>query len=103
MAERYIKLEGNIYFDSKEKAIVKSMGSRFVFLRHDRRTKDAPVAQEKRKYNKTNKNFMPLGGNLFFDKITKQLYRKTGENLVLYSKDRRKESKPVTKDRRTSR
>ncbi len=97
---RYIHLKEKLYFDTKEKTIVRHMGNRYVFVRHDRRTRSAPVKSEKRASDRTMKSLLHLERNLFFDKKTNQIYKKTGDKLVLYSKDRRKQNKPVPKDRR---
>lgn len=100
MSTRYVHLDGNLYFDTKDKAIVKHMGDRFVFLRHDRRTRKVAVKDEKREFNKLSEDMIPVASGLYFDKKLKQLYKKTGNNLVLYAKDRRKETKKVPMDRR---
>jgi len=98
---RYVHLKENLYFDSKEKAIVRNMGNRYVFVRHDRRTRPASGARVERRASERNKKSMiTVERGLYFDKNTNQLYKKTGDKLVLYSKDRRKSSKPVAKDRR---
>jgi len=97
---RYVHLNENLYFDSKERVIVRSMGSRYVFVRHDRRTHSSPVRSEKRASERTMKTLMQIERGLYFDKKTNQIYKKTGDKLILYSKDRRKTGKPVTKDRR---
>jgi len=103
MSTRYVHLDGNLYFDTKDKTIVKNMGDRYVFLRHDRRTKTVSVEDEKREFNKKSENLIPVSSGLYYDKKLRQLYRKTGNNLVLYSKDRRKETKKVHVDCRKNR
>lgn len=100
MAERYIKLQNNLYFDTKDRVIVKNMGGRFVFVRHDRRRKDIPMPDEKRAPEKAIKGMKQISNNLFFDPNTKQIYKQIGDKLILYSKDRRKETKQVTIERR---
>ncbi len=100
MSSRYVHLEGNIYFDTKDKVIVKNMGGRYVFLRHDRRTKNIPVEDEKREFNKKSADLIPVSSGLFYDKKLRHLYKKIGNNLVLYSKDRRKTQKTVQFERR---
>jgi len=100
MADRYINIKGNLYFDTKDRVIVKNMGNRYVFVRHDRRRENIPVENEKRKTENIMKTMLPIGKNLFFDKNTKSIYKMQGDKLVLYSKDRRKENKPVKVDRR---
>ncbi len=100
MAERYIKLQDNLYFDTKDRVIVKNMGGRFVFVRHDRRRKDIPMPDEKRAQEKLKKGMKQIGTNLYFDPNTKQIYKQIGAKLVLYSKDRRKETKKVEVERR---
>jgi hypothetical protein len=98
--ERYMHLKGNIYYDTKDKVIVQSLGNRFVFLRHDRRSKPSSVAQGKREEDKLTKGFIQVQGTLYFDKNTRQLYKKLGKNMVLYTKDRRKTTGKVPVDRR---
>lgn len=98
--ERYMHLKGNIYYDIKDKVIVQHLGNRYVFLRHDRRTKSASVTEGKREEDKLTKGFIQVQGTLYFDKNTRQLYRKLGKNMVLYTKDRRKTAAKVGVDRR---
>ena len=102
MAERYMHLEGNLYFDTQDRVIVRSMGTRFVYVRHDRRTRSASVGVERRSDAKASKNLIQLDRGLLFDRVTKQIYKVIGGKRVLYSKDRRKERKQVTKERRKS-
>ena len=97
---RYVQLQGNIYFDTKDKAIVKNLGSRFVFIRHDRRGKNVAVKDEKRREFSAVKGLIHAQGNLYYDPKAKKLYKKTGPNLVLYTKDRRKTIKKVAMERR---
>ena len=98
---RYVHLKENLYFDSKEKAIVRNMGNRYVFVRHDRRTRSSSnLRVERRASERTKKSMITVDRGLYFDKNTNQLYKKTGDKFILYSKDRRKSSKPVSKDRR---
>ncbi len=100
MAKRYIHIRENLYFDTKDRVIVKNMGNRYVFVSHDRRRTSIPVEQEKRKDAKVLKNLILISKGMLFDPKTKCVYKKIGNNLVLYSRDRRKESKPVKVDRR---
>lgn len=100
MAERYIKLQNNLYFDTKDRIIVKNMGGRFVYVRHDRRRKDIPMPYEKRQKEKAKKGMKQISHNLYFDPNTKQIYRQIGDKLILFSKDRRKEIKKVDIERR---
>jgi hypothetical protein len=100
MADRYKHLEGNLYYDSQEKVIVQSMGNRYVFMRHDRRVRDKAVGYEKRSFNKATKDMITIQKGLYFDKATKQLYRKAGDRLVLFSRDRRKSTRAVSRERR---
>lgn len=100
MVERYIKLQNNLYFDTKDRVIVKNMGGRFVFVRHDRRRKDIPMPDEKRALEKAKKGMKQIENNLYFDSNTKQIYKQIGDKLILYSKDRRKETKKVNIERR---
>jgi hypothetical protein len=98
--ERYMYLKGNIYYDTKDKVIVQHLGNRYVFIRHDRRTKAAPVTEGKREEDRITKGFIQVQGTLYFDKNTRQLYKKLGKNMVLYTKDRRKAAARVGLDRR---
>ncbi len=100
MAERYIHIKENLYFDTKDRVIVKNMGNRYVFVSHDRRRTSIPVEQEKRKDENVLKNLLLISKELLFDPKTKCVYKKMGSNLVLYSRDRRKVSKPVKTERR---
>lgn len=102
MSERYVHLDGNLYYDTKDKVIVKNMGNRYVYVRHDRRTreKDVPENELKRESDKSNKNLIRISEGIYFDKVLIQIYRMINGKLVLYSKDRRKESKSVSTDRR---
>ena len=49
MPERYVHLDGNLYYDTKDKVIVKNMGNRYVYVRHDRRTKKKDVPENELK------------------------------------------------------
>ncbi|HRU38744.1 MAG TPA: hypothetical protein P5511_02610 [Candidatus Goldiibacteriota bacterium] len=101
MAERYKKLEGNLYYDTKDRVIVKNMGGRYVYVRHDRRVRNSAVSEEKRTVEKIMKDMIRLPEGLFFSKKDKQIYKKSGDNFVLYAKDRRKAHTPVDRERRT--
>jgi hypothetical protein len=79
------------------------MGGRFVYVRHDRRIRSKAVADEKRGFEKTAKNMIALPQGLYFEKATKLLYRRTGDRLVLFARDRRKGSRAVTNERRKGR
>ena len=100
MAGRYVHLNENLYFDTQDKVIVKNMGNRYVFVRHDRRSQEQDIKEEKRLEAKSVKNLSKVAANLYFVCKTNHLYRKAGDKLVLYSKERRKTSKAVTKERR---
>lgn len=100
MAERYVHLQENLYYDSKDKVIVRNMGNRYVFVRHDRRMRSDTVKDEKRAEARAVINLKLITGNLYFDCKTLQLYKRVSGNMVLYSKDRRKVSKRVAKERR---
>jgi len=100
MSERYKHLEGHLYYDSQEKVIVQHMGDRYVFVRHDRRVRDKAVGDEKRSFDKAIKGMITIQKGLYFDRATKQLYRKAGDRLVLFSRDRRKSTRAVTHERR---
>ncbi len=97
---RYKHLKENLYYDTKDKVIVKNMGNRYVYVRHDRRTHSSSTKTERRADEKTKAIMMPIERGLCFDKKTYQIYKKSGDKFVLYSKDRRKSRKIVAKDRR---
>ena len=103
MAGRYVHLNENLYFDTKDRAIVKNMGNRYVFVRHDRRTRTSAHKKERRKEDTASKYMIKISGGLYFDTKIKQVYKPAGSKLVLYSIDRRKSRKPVKKERRKSR
>ncbi|HDQ26072.1 MAG TPA: hypothetical protein ENN43_04920 [bacterium] len=100
MSERYRHVEGKIYFDTKDKVLVQNMGNRFVYLRHDRRKRSAGTGSGKRAEDSIKQNMIKVSGNLFFDRTLKQLYRIIGGKPVLYTKDRRKSAKNVSRERR---
>jgi hypothetical protein len=100
MAERYVHLDGNLYYDSQDRVIVKNMGNRYVFLRHDRRIKQADAPDHKRLEDRLEEHMIKVGTGMYFDKLLKQLYKKNGDKLVLYSRDRRKEATKVPAERR---
>jgi len=99
---RYKPLSGNLYYDTVDRVIVKSMGNRFVFVRHDRRSGKPGANQQRRIEDVDMKSCISLGNNLYFDKKEKALYKKMSSGFVLYTTDRRKERKSVPKDRRKS-
>lgn len=98
--ERYLNLTKNIYYDTKEKVIVQHLGKRYVFLRHDRRSKAATINEGKRTDDKLTKGLLKVQGTLYFDARTKKLYKKSDDKMVLYTKDRRKVSTKPLIDRR---
>jgi hypothetical protein len=98
--ERYVHLKGNLYYDTTDKVIVQSLGNRFVFMRHDRRSKQAAINEGKRDDDKVAKGFILVQGTLYFDTNTRQLYKKIGKSMVLYTKDRRKTTAKIGVDRR---
>jgi len=99
--QRYTHLKGHLYYDNKEKVIVQSMGNRYVFLRHDRRGSAKTAAGAGRRDDaKMPKGYLLVSAGLYFNTATHQLYKKTGASFVLYTKDRRKERKNVSIDRR---
>jgi hypothetical protein len=96
MAESsYVKLTGNFFFDPAQKVILKKVGDRYIQVLHDRRRSSRPVAIDRRKRADENQGDMrPLGRGLYWDKKSKDIYRKAGDNLVLFTKDRRKGAGP---------
>lgn len=94
---RLIKLSVGYYFDPVTKAILKKVGGRYEFLRHDRRKKDRKSQAEAELLQ-----FKMISGGLFWDEKSKRLYRKSSGHFVLYSPDRRKSggASPTGKERR---
>ena len=82
---RLVKLSVGYYFDPVTKAILRKTGSRYEFLRHDRRKKDRKSVAEAEKLQ-----FKMVTGGMFWDEKSKKLYRKSGAHFVMYSPDRRK-------------
>lgn len=99
--KRLIKLSVGYYFDPVDKAVLRKVGSRFIFVRHDRRQRDRKsLAQAEER------QFRMLTGGLFWDEKAKKLYRKSGQQFVLFSPDRRKKSgsaSPTGTERRAKR
>jgi hypothetical protein len=84
---RLVKLTVGYYFDPVTKAILKKVGSRYEFVRHDRRRKDRKTQAEAEKLH-----FQLVSGGLFWDEKAKKIYRKSGAHYLLYSPDRRKKA-----------
>jgi hypothetical protein len=84
---RLVKLTVGYYFDPVTKAILKKIGSRYEFVRHDRRKKDRKTQAEAEKLH-----FQLVSGGLFWDEKAKKIYRKSGAHYLLYSPDRRKKA-----------
>jgi len=104
MAEnQYIKLSGSFYFDPIKKSILKKQGSQYAFVLHDRRRSHRPVSKDRRaKFDAMPIHLQPITHGLYWDSGNKDVYRKIGDNFVLYSKDRRKSKgqSPTGADRR---
>ena len=99
--ERYTHLKGHLYYDNNEKVIVQNLGNRYVFVRHDKRSAVHPVVGgEKREGDRIPKSYLLVSASLYFDTVTRQLYKKSGDKFVLYTKDRRKTKKAVAAERR---
>lgn len=94
---RLVKLTAGYFFDPVTKAILKKNGSRYDFLRHDRRRKDRKTQAEAERLQ-----FRMVTGGMFWDEKSKKLYRKSAGHYVLYSPDRRKAGgkSPTGKERR---
>jgi hypothetical protein len=91
----YIKLTGSFYFDPIKKSILKKQGGQFSFVLHDRRRAHRPVSKDRRaKFEAMPIHLKPITHGLFWDAESKDVYRKIGNNFVLYSKDRRKGHSP---------
>ena len=88
--EKFIKLTGNFYFDPAQKAILRRTGDRYSFVLHDRRRVNRPVVKDRRaKFDAMPVHLKPIAQGLFWNAETKEVFRKIGNNYVLYSKDRR--------------
>jgi hypothetical protein len=102
--KRLVRLSAVYYFDPVEKMVLVKNGSRYTFVRHDRR-KGAGKAARKTQVQAEESQFRMITGGLFWDEKAKRLYRKSGKHYVLYSPDRRKigGSSPMGKERRSKR
>lgn len=101
----YLKLSGSFYFDPVKKHILKKQGSAWSFVMHDRRRGHKPVTKDRRsRLEAMPIHLKPIAQGLFWDSENKDVYKKIGDNLVLYSKDRRKAHgpSPTGADRRKS-
>ena len=84
--KRLVRLGVGYYFDPLDKVVLRKSGSRYIFVRHDRRGGTARKSQAHAEL----RQFHLITGGLFWDDKAKKLYRKTGQHYVLYSPDRRK-------------
>jgi hypothetical protein len=103
---KYVKLTGNYFFDPVQKIILKKQGGRYITVLHDRRRSSRPVPLDRRKKEQLLPGEMKqLGQGLYWDLKSKDIYRKAGGKLVLFTRDRRKNRgpQPVEKDRREPR
>jgi hypothetical protein len=107
MSEKnYMKLTGSFYFDPIKKHILKKQGGTFTFVMHDRRRAHKPVSQDRRSRREAMPiHLKPVAQGLYWDSEGKDVYRKAGDNFVLYSKDRRKAhtASPTGAERRQAR
>lgn len=88
--DKYIKLQGNFFFDPVQKTILKKQGSKFTHVMHDRRRVNVPVVKDRRaKFEAMPVHLKPIAKGLFFNPATKEVFRQIGNNYVLYSRDRR--------------
>ncbi len=96
MSEKdYLKLSGSFYFDPIKKHILKKQGSGWAFVMHDRRRGHKPVTKDRRAmFDAMPIHLKPIAQGLFWDSNAKDVYKKIKDNLVLYSKDRRKSHGP---------
>jgi hypothetical protein len=87
---RYISLGLGQYFDTTKSIIVEKRGEKFILLDVDRRKTKMPITIEKRKRaDKASVIWIPLGKNLFFDKVERVIMRKMGAKMILYTRERR--------------
>ncbi len=104
MAEpKYVHLTGDYYFDPHSRHILRKMGGRWVFIRHDRRSGQKPVGRDRRsRMEQLPVELKPISMGLYWDEKHKMVYKKVRDNFVLYSKDRRRKpgSSPTGKERR---
>ena len=102
-SSRYIYLGKNQYYDTQRKEIVERIGTTLRVVGFDRRRSTRPVVLERRKRASDDSiNWIPLGNNLFFDKVKRVIMKNVGSRMVLYSPDRRKKSLNVAENRRKS-
>lgn len=88
--DKYIKLTGNFYFDPVQKTILKKVGAKYAFVLHDRRRSNRPVVKDRRaKFEAMPVHLKPIAQGLFWNPESKEVFRKIGNNYVLYSRDRR--------------
>ncbi len=100
-ASSLIPLGNSLYFDSHRKLIVEKKGEVMKVVETDRRRQNRPVTVEKRVLpSEDNSQWVSLGQGLYFDKQQKVLMKKMGSRMVLYSRDRRKERRPISQERR---
>jgi hypothetical protein len=95
--KRLVYLKMDTYFDPLTREILRKVGKRLVFIRHDkRRTPRLTPAQAE-----TGRMVLIQGG-LFFDPKAKAVYQFRAGHYVLYSRDRRKATgkSPAGKERR---
>lgn len=101
--EKFIRLSGNYFFDPIKREILKKQGAGYVFVRHDRRLSNRPVAKDRRdRFEAMPIHLKPITHGLFWDAEGKNVYKKIGGNFVLYSRDRRKAAgaSPTGQERR---
>jgi hypothetical protein len=94
--KRLVPLKVGYFFDPVTREILRKVGSKYVFVRHDRRRtarsgKDTQTVRLK-----------PIQGGLYWDAVAVAIYQFRDGHYVLYSKERRKVpgSSPTGKDRR---
>jgi hypothetical protein len=95
-AKRLIALKVGYYFDPVTREVLRKVGSKYVFVRHDRR-------RTNRSGNDTQVvRLKPIQGGLYWDPVAVAIYQFRDGQYVLYSKDRRKApgQSPTGKDRR---
>lgn len=98
--DKYIKLQGSFYFDPAQRTILRKQGGQFIHVMHDRRRVNLPVTKDRRaKFEEIPVQLKPIAKGLFFNPATKEVFRRIGNNYVLYSKDRRQGRAPKTHDK----
>lgn len=102
---RYLKLTDDYYFDKTKKLVVRKIGENYIEAIKDRRKTSKPVPKDRRsRMEEEDVKLKPISQGLYWDSAELKVYRKVGNNFVLFSRDRRHYSgdSPTGEDRRKS-